>query len=95
MVHYADTVLGETVDLLKDRGMYNDTLIIFLSGESADLEWPPWGGQWPREASEWSGLHGAANDPGCERERLERPPSKTTSTLVLSCPVLPRIPPIV
>jgi arylsulfatase A-like enzyme len=29
MVHYADTVLGETVDLLKERRMWNDTLLVF------------------------------------------------------------------
>ena len=27
MVHYADSVLGEVVDLYKSRGMWNDTLV--------------------------------------------------------------------
>lgn len=35
MVHYADTVLGEVVDLLVQREMWNNTLVVFSTGRAS------------------------------------------------------------
>jgi arylsulfatase A-like enzyme len=54
MVHYADTVLGEVVDLLAERQMWNNTLLVFVSdnggaiygnGSAGGNNWPLRGGK--------------------------------------------------
>jgi len=54
MVHYADTVLGEVVDLLAQRQMWNNTLLVFVSdnggaiygnGSAGGNNWPLRGGK--------------------------------------------------
>ena len=51
MVHYADSVLSETVDLLRTKKMWDDTLVIFTSdnggaiygnGSAGGNNWPVW-----------------------------------------------------
>ena len=43
-VNWLDTRLGETVDLLKEKGMYDDTLIVFTSDNDGPVYYGPHAG---------------------------------------------------
>jgi len=55
---YMDSAMGRLIDTLKDRGMFDDTLVIFISDNGASLQLTAGGNNYPLKSGKFSDWEG-------------------------------------